>query len=71
MKPKPRSNDPRDRLLEEQIDTARMEFEAARTTALRAKAWQKMQGLIAQRSPQQIDTMERELGLRPGTVQVR
>jgi hypothetical protein len=71
MKPKPRSGHPQDRLLEEQIDTARMEFESARTPALRAAWWKKMQALIQQRSPQQVEVMERELGLRPGTMQVR
>ena len=47
----------------------RIDFEAgllaiAQTPAEQTSAWQELQRLVAQRSPERVEQMEREMGLR-------
>lgn len=50
--------------LERQIDFQRGLLATAITTAEQTAAWEEMKRLIAQRSPERIEQMERERGLR-------
>lgn len=50
--------------LERRIDHARLRFVGCKTKAQRRKAWDELTRLIAQRSPEQVERMERERGLR-------
>jgi len=52
--------------LQRRIDAARAEFMGAASTADRAVAWQRLKRLIAQRSPREVQAMERERRIRPG-----
>mgnify|MGYP000414548076 CR=1 FL=1 len=50
--------------LEKQITRAYMQMIAARTPYQRAKALGRMESLIGQRSPERIEEMERERGVK-------
>jgi hypothetical protein len=53
-----------DAALERRIDNCRLRFLGAKTIGKRRLLFAELQRLIAQRSPQQIERMERERGLR-------
>jgi hypothetical protein len=53
-----------DRDLERRIQTAAVKVALARTREEHAPAWRELVTLISQRSPAQIERMEREMGLR-------
>jgi hypothetical protein len=53
-----------DRELERRIQTAAVKVALARTPAEHAPVWRELVNLISQRSPAQIERMEREMGLR-------
>lgn len=50
--------------LERRIEQARLRYLGCRTPAQRRKVWDELTRLIAQRSPEQIERMERDRGLR-------
>ena len=52
-----------DELREMRIDAAFLKLQTAQTTEERREAWATIQKEIAQRSPAQVEKMEREKGL--------